>query len=139
MKFFISFAFSLFMSLNSYCQQDEYTIWYNKMKNNNHLKEMIKVNENIRIKLFNNYYGNDLQLLEKIDKNCFKTEIELTNCLKSLGFKKAEDYSKNMFLGTTLWSSFLKQNPGFYDLEKDVRYKLLKQFATDNFSPQIFM
>lgn len=109
------------------------------MKNNLYLKEMLNVNEESRIKIENNYYGDDLQLLKKIDKNCYKSEAVLTNCLKSLGFKKAEEYSKSMFLRTSLWSSFLKQNPGFYELEKDIRTKLLKRFASDNFSPQILM
>ena len=122
MKFLFTLVISLFIHFQSFSQQDDYIIWNKKMKNSVYLKEMLKVIEQSKIKLENNYYGNDLQLLDKIDKNCFKSETDLTNCLKAVGFKKAQEYSKSTFLWAFYWSKFLKQNPGFYDLERGLRF-----------------
>lgn len=132
MKILLFYLFFVFNCVTTIRYQDDYTIWYKKMKNSLYLKEMLKVGEESKARIENNYYGNDLQLLKKIDKNCYKTETILLNCLKAEGFKKAEDFSKSIFLSSFYWSKFLEQNPGFYKLERDTRLKLLKQFAIEN-------
>lgn len=137
MKFiFISF-FIICISFQAFCQKKDYDFWHKKMKNSIYLKEISMEGEKSRNKIANGYYGSDLQLLKKLDIHCYRSEADLIRCLKSVGFKKAEDFSKDIFIKIDLFSLFIKQNPDFYKLEIDLRKKLLKEFAIDNFSPQL--
>jgi hypothetical protein len=139
MKILILNFLVTFFVFNSNIQQDDYITWNKKMKNSFYLKEMLKVGEESKARIENNYYGNDLQLIKKVDKNCYKTETDLTNCLKAVGFKKAADFSKSIYLTGFYWSKFLDQNPGFYKLERETRIKLLKQFYVENPSKRFLM
>ncbi len=134
----LKFLFFLifFITVKSYGQQDNYEIWYYKMKTNVHLVEVFKLSEESRIKIQNGYYGNDVQLIKKVDPNCYKSEAQLTDCLKSLGFKKAAVYSNGIFYRIKLFSMFIKENPDFYKLDIELRKKLLKKFALDYILPQ---
>ena len=50
-----------------FSQTNEYSRWQQKMKNNGHLKEFLRVSIASKNKIDNNYYGNDFNLLKKID------------------------------------------------------------------------
>lgn len=128
-----------FLTFPSTIQNDDYSIWVNRMKNNVYLKEMLNVGKESKARIDNNYYGNDLPLIKKIDKDCFKSEASLALCLKKVGFKKAEEFSKSIFLNGFYWAKFLEQYPTFYKLDKEVRFKLLKQFNLDNASKPLLM
>ena len=52
-----------------FSQTNEYSRWQQKMKNNGHLKEFLRVSIASKNKIDNNYYGNDFNLLKKIDKS----------------------------------------------------------------------
>ena len=106
------------------------------MKTNVHLVEVFKLSEEARIKIQDGYYGNDIQLVKKVDPNCYKSEAQLTDCLKSVGFKKAAIFSNGIFERIKLFSMFIKENPNFYKLDLELRKKLLKKFALDNFITQ---
>lgn len=137
MKILYIFFFLLFIGFKSFSQESDYDIWYYKMKNNTYLLEIFKVSENLRVKLANGYYGDDLKLLKKLDPKCYKSEILLKDCLKSVGFKKSADFSHSIFERIKLFSMFIKENPDFYKLDVELRKKLLKKFAIDNFIPNL--
>ena len=136
------FYFFLTITLNNQVfnnTQDDYTIWYNRMKNNIYLKEIVKVNYDAKTKIDDGYFGNDIDLLKTLDVNCYKSESDLIKCLKSVGFKRSEEYSKNVFSRINLFSKFVKENPDFYKLNIETRKKLLKQFSLDNLLQPIFI
>lgn len=114
-----------------FSQTNEYSRWQQKMKNNGHLKEFLRVSIASKNKIDNNYYGNDFNLLKKIDKDCYVSQSKLSSCLKSLGFKKADEYSRDLFARTNSWGLFVKENPGFYKLSKELQLKLLLDFLKD--------
>lgn len=105
------------------------------MNHNAYLREFIKINNQSKERIESNFYGNDMLLLKKINLNCYKSEIQFTNCLKSLGFKKAEEYSIALFSRINLWSKFVKQYPEFYKLKRDLQIKLLLNYFKDNSFP----
>ncbi len=138
MKFSFLLLFFNILNFNGFSiQQDEYTTWYNKLKSNIYIKEIKKINDNIGVKIRNNYYGNDLQLLKKIERTCFTSESTLENCLKSSGFKQSKEFSHDLFQTIILYSKFTKENPGFYKLSRETRIKVLKQLAADNMTPRL--
>jgi hypothetical protein len=136
MKVKFLFFLIFFITVKSFGQQNCYEFWYIKMKTNVHLVEVFKLSEEARIKIQDGYYGNDIQLVKKVDPNCYKSEAQLTDCLKSVGFKKAAIFSNGIFERIKLFSMFIKENPNFYKLDLELRKKLLKKFALDNFITQ---
>jgi len=128
-------TFIIFFLINSlgFAQQNQYSLWRSKMNNSIYLKEFMKLNVEAESRIRNNYYGNNLKKVEKVDKNCFKSETQLTQCLKNVGFQKSDEYAKSIFSRVTLFGKFVKENPNFYKLDLELRSKLLTNYFKDNF------
>jgi hypothetical protein len=131
----------IFLSIGKkgFCQQGVYSLWQKKMNTSVYLNEFLKLNAIAESRVRNNYYGKDLEVLNKIQKDCFKTEKQLIECLKNQNFKKADEYAKSIFSRVSFFGKFVKENPDFYKIDKDLRLKLLTKYFKDNFFPNLII
>jgi len=119
--------FTIILTQNTFAQKDYKAIDV-KMSKDKNIQEVKLLLDIATKRVETNFYGNDLKLLKNIDKDCFKNRIDCIKCLKKLGFKKADEYVKLSFDITDRMAIFKKENPEFYQLDKDLQTKLLKKY-----------
>ena len=119
--------FAIFLTQNTFAQKD-YQALDIKMSKDKNLQEIKVLQDVANKRVETKFYGDDLKLLQNIDKDCFKNRIDCIKCLKNLGFKKADEYVKLSFDITDRMAIFKKENPEFYQLDKNLQFKLLKKY-----------
>ena len=119
--------FAIIITSNAFAQKDYQAldIKMSKDKNIQEVKVLLEI-ETKRIRT--NFYGNDIKLIINLDRGCYKNRIDCVKCLKKIGFKKADAYVKSLFDLTDRMAIFKKKYPEFYQLDKDLQFKLFKKY-----------
>ena len=112
----------------SYAQQKDFSYWDKLLKTEKNFKKFIYYSKISMQRSANNYYGNDFQLIEGMDKNCAKDKFTFINCLNKAGFKKSKEYADITFSLQDAMLAFRKANPDFVKLPLQTQQKLMVKY-----------
>ena len=114
--------------VSSLFSQDEFNFWVSKLKTDKNFQHFIEISNISRQRIEDKYYGDDFQLLKKIEKSCYKDKLTLINCLNKIGFEKSEDFVDNLFAQQAAILAFKKSNPDFMKISPEDQKKLFEKF-----------
>ena len=112
----------------SYAQQKDFSYWDKLLKTEKNFQKFVYYSKISMQRSANNYYGNDFQLIEDMDKNCAKDKFTFINCLNKAGFKKSKEYADITFSLQDAMLAFRKANPDFVKLPLETQQKLMVKY-----------